>query len=65
MKKDNIIRNMKGVISFVLIFGGFLLMCSETLPGEEGNAWALVAQEAVGLGILGLGFIIASKIEKR
>lgn len=57
---------MKGIISMVLIMAGFLLMCSETLPGDmETSAWAMVAQELVGLGILGFGFWVASKIEKR
>lgn len=57
---------MKGILAFVLILGGFLLMCSETLPGEmDVNVWAMLGQEILGLGILGLGFWVASKIERK
>ena len=49
-----------------MIFVGFLLACSETLPDdlETRSVAAISAQEVIGLAIAGGGFLLAAKVEK-
>lgn len=53
-----------GVVT--MIFVGFLLACSETLPDdlETRSVAAIFAQQMIGFAIAGGGFLLAAKVEK-
>lgn len=49
-----------------MIFVGFLLACSETLPDdlETRSVAAIFAQQMIGIGIVVVGFRLMAKVEK-